>query len=202
LDCWNPENFSLLYLGFFETGELLLIALLVYFCSYIHLIRRLKASNPQSHYCFQAITLAAALSMAHCSADGRPLLPKPYESLPEAAGSIIIEALFSIAFAIPVVAPSRKPKTCTKTSSEWEEQADSIRELYEIKNMPLEAVIRTLEEQLGFQASLVTAMIFSYDHPNSKTEIIHPQQVAIHDQIQGVRFRKEHRGDGYAGYCA
>jgi len=161
-----------------------------------------KASNPQSHYCFQAITLAAALSMAHCSAGGRPLLPKPYESLPEAAGSIINEALFSTAFAIPVVAPSRKPKTRTKTSEEWEEQANRIRELYEIKNMPLEAVMRTLEEQFGFQASLVTAIFSPYDRSRSKIEITHPQQEAIHNQIQGLGPRKKHRTAGYAGYCA
>lgn len=55
--------------------------------------------------------------------------------------------------------PTRKPKTRTKTSDEWAEQADKIRELYEAQNLPLEAVMRTLEEQSGFQASYVTAIV-------------------------------------------
>lgn len=63
------------------------------------------------------------------------------------------ESLPSSTFAHPVMPPPRKPKTRTKTSDEWDEQADKIRELYEAQNLPLEAVMRTLEEQFGFQAS-------------------------------------------------
>ena len=104
-----------------------------------------KICSPQSHYCSRAIALAASPSMAHSSAGGRPLLPRPYESL--------LVATSSSTYTNPVMPPPRKPKTRTKTSEEWEEQADKIRELYEAKNLPLEAVIRTLEEQYGFQAS-------------------------------------------------
>lgn len=95
--------------------------------------------------------------MAHCSAGGRPLLPKPYESIPEAAGSITNEASSSTALALPLMSQSRKPKSPPKTSEEWEAQADKIRELYE--TMPLGALMRTLEEQFGFQASYVTAIV-------------------------------------------
>jgi len=72
-----------------------------------------------------------------------------------AACTITTQSLQYGGFESPVMPTPRKAKTRTKTSEEWEEHADKIRELYEAKNMPLEAVMRALEEQFGFQASLV-----------------------------------------------
>jgi len=89
--------------------------------------------------------------MAHSLAGGRPLLPRPCKLLPDAAFTTMTESLPSGAFGNPVMPPPRRPKTRTKTTEEWDEQADSIRELYHI--MSLDAMISTLDEQAGSQAS-------------------------------------------------
>ena len=47
----------------------------------------------------------------------------------------------------------RRPKTRSKTDEEWEAQKETIRNLYEVENRPLEGVIKVMDEENGFQAS-------------------------------------------------
>lgn len=103
--------------------------------------------------CWPPAALAAFASMAQPLAGRRFLLPKPSESQP-AAQCIYAELPPASSASADLVIPApRRPKTGTKAIEEWEAQADKIRELYEVRDLPLETVMKTMQEEHGFHAS-------------------------------------------------
>ncbi len=83
----------------------------------------------------------------------RALLPSPYELYqPNRTASAVGTSSLNPSLDDPIPAP-RRPKAGIKTAQQWQEQAAIIQMLYEIDGLTLEATMKSMNENHGFQAS-------------------------------------------------
>ena len=81
------------------------------------------------------------------------ILPRPCEPIHEALLATGTERPPLSVLPDSSTSAARRPKSGIKTVGEWEVQREMIRKLYEMYDLTLEAIMITMEEEHGFQAS-------------------------------------------------